>query len=155
MQPPRLPTPPSPWPFKARIEKVYAFQYTEPVFGYDEDVEDDDDRNSITNEVELKEATLQDLIDCIPPGMTADQIKIEFGYESSRYRTENHYFKLYHELDKPEDKAGYDQAMLEYEEAMQQYRLDKAAYDKELIDQEIRVAEQRLQNLRQKRGSQA
>ena len=146
MQEPKRPYPPYSGEYEEKIERRYIYRFTESF--QEDDGWDDDEEKEPEPEIPVEDVTLEWLLSKVPPGITAAQIKIEFGYNASSMAFEDHYVRFYYEEVIPARKAEYEAALEQYKKDLKHYEHSVVVYKEFCRQEEIRKTEEKLAKLK-------
>lgn len=98
--------------------------------------------------VDLSKMTLQDLIDLLPEGVKASDVKIRLSIDDDSHQYTNHGVSFYYKKKFPADPEGLKAAKKKYAECEAAYQEKRAEYDEWLKQQEIQRLEEKLSILK-------
>ena len=145
MEKPTKPYPPFQLDYAEKVERRYVYSFTESM--HEDDGWDEGDKEPEPAKP-IAEVDLAWLLTQIPEGVTAEQIKIEFGYNASSMSYDDCFIKFYYEVIIPARKTEFKAAKVKYQANLKQYEQDVVAYEQECREKEIKATEEKLKRLK-------
>ena len=100
------------------------------------------------NRKKNSEITLQDIINCLPEGVTPDQVKLSLNIDVGAFSVDGAEVNFYYAKEFPDDPEGFKKAEEEYDKNYQAYLVERAKYDQWKKEQEIKELEEKLDKLK-------
>lgn len=96
----------------------------------------------------MSEMTLQDIIDRLPEGVSANQVKFNLHIDVGDMSVYGAGIDFYYAKDFPDDPEGFEAAEKQYQENYKLYEIEKAKYDQWVKEQKIKDLEDKLAKLK-------